>query len=142
MLRQAVKRVCSTQGGFTLLEVMIALVVFAIGLLALAAMFVTQTRGNVFSEGMSVANALAIQRLEEVQNTPFSDLETTYPAGTQEYLTRGGQNCTAGTSPPCYVRTMAYTDGPGGTKAVTVTVSWTDAAGAGHSITLTTLKAP
>ena len=40
------------QRGFTLIEVLIAMSVFAIGMLAMAAMFVTQARCNVAARGV------------------------------------------------------------------------------------------
>nr|HDO80263.1 prepilin-type N-terminal cleavage/methylation domain-containing protein [Candidatus Bathyarchaeota archaeon] len=59
--------------GFSLLEVMIAFVILAIGLLGLAALQVTAIRGNAFSSGMTFATMLAQQKLEELKGLPFTD---------------------------------------------------------------------
>jgi len=59
--------------GFTLIEVMIALVVLAVGLLALGAMQIVSIRANAFSSEMTYATMLAQSRLEELKNVPFTD---------------------------------------------------------------------
>jgi type IV pilus assembly protein PilV len=132
-----------SNAGFTLIEVLVSMVIFAIGLLAVAGMFMLQTRGNAFAGGASVANNLAIQRIEEVMNTPAASLAVTYPSAGTEYLTANGAACAAATSPPCYTRTMTYpAGGPAGTTAVRVNIGWVDQVGASHTFTMSTLRAP
>lgn len=116
---------------------------FAIGMLAVAGMFMLQTRGNAFGGGLSVANNLALQRIEQIVNTPTSQLLATYPDGTTEYVTTAGVVGATCTNPPCYSRTVTYpAGGPGGTTSALVTIGWTDHVGAAHKITMSTLKAP
>ena len=55
------------QKGFTLIEVMIAMVVLCVGLLTLAQMQVSALNGNVSSNNMTVANTLAQDKLEELK---------------------------------------------------------------------------
>jgi type IV pilus assembly protein PilV len=57
--------------GFTLIEVMIALVVLAAGLLALATMQIVSIRANAFSTEMTYATMLAQSRLEQIRNTNY-----------------------------------------------------------------------
>ena len=54
----------SSEKGFTLVEVLVALTIFAIGLLALASMQVTSLRGNANSQELTAATALAEGTLE------------------------------------------------------------------------------
>ena len=60
--------------GFTLLEVMIAMVVTAIGLLGIAGMIVTAIRGNTYSARLMEATNLAQDKVEELRGTPYVNL--------------------------------------------------------------------
>lgn len=53
--------------GFTLLEVMITMVIFAIGLMGLASMHIMAIKGNSFGQQMTVASTLAQNQLEEMR---------------------------------------------------------------------------
>jgi type IV pilus assembly protein PilV len=68
-LRLIVKR----NEGFTLLEVMIALVVLSVGLLGLAALQLVAVKGNAFSSEMTNATMLAQQHAETLKCLPFTD---------------------------------------------------------------------
>jgi len=59
--------------GFTLIEVMIALVVLAVGLLALGTMQIVSIRANAFSSEMTYSTMLAQRQLETLKNLSFSD---------------------------------------------------------------------
>jgi type IV pilus assembly protein PilV len=63
--------------GFTLIEVMIALVVLAVGLLALATMQIVSIRANAYSSEMTYSTMLAQQQLEILKNLSFSDADLT-----------------------------------------------------------------
>ncbi len=54
--------------GFTLIEVLIALVIFAIGMLAVAKMQGESIRGNTFSDLMTVAKTLAEAKMEQLMS--------------------------------------------------------------------------
>jgi len=60
--------------GFTLIEVMIAIVILTIGLLALASVTVMVIKGNSLNRGITTATTLANQQLETLKNTPFSSI--------------------------------------------------------------------
>jgi type IV pilus assembly protein PilV len=62
------------QQGFTLIEVMIALVILATGLLALMTMQIVSIRANAFSSEMTYASMLAQTRLERIRNTPYANV--------------------------------------------------------------------
>jgi len=59
--------------GFTLLEVMIALVILAVGLLGLAALQLVAVKSNAFSSEMTYATMLAQQHAEVLKSLPFTD---------------------------------------------------------------------
>ena len=63
--------------GFTLIEVMIALVILAVGLLALGTMQIVSIRSNAFSSEMTYSTLLAQQQLEILKNLPFTDAALT-----------------------------------------------------------------
>jgi type IV pilus assembly protein PilV len=69
-------RQCKEQKGFTLIEVMIALVILATGLLALMGLQIVAIKSNAFSNEMSQASILAQTRLEEIRNKPYANLTT------------------------------------------------------------------
>lgn len=52
--------------GFTLLEVLVALFIFAVGMLAVASMQGESIKGNTFSDLMTVATTLAEAKMEEL----------------------------------------------------------------------------
>ncbi len=69
--------------GFTLIEVMIAVVILAVGLLALMAMQIVSIKANAFSSEMTYSTMLAQRQLETLKNLPFTDVlltGTTPPA--------------------------------------------------------------
>jgi prepilin-type N-terminal cleavage/methylation domain-containing protein len=65
------------QSGFTLIEVMIAVVILAVGLLALMAMQIVSIKANAFSSEMTYSTMLAQQQLETLKNLPFTDADLT-----------------------------------------------------------------
>lgn len=64
------------QGGFTLVEVLIALAVFSVGVLAIAALQVTAIRGNSLSSHLTEATTLAGDRIETLMNLEYSAAAT------------------------------------------------------------------
>jgi len=62
--------------GFTLIEVMIALVILATGLLALMTMQIVSIRANAFSSEMTYASMLAQSRLEQIRNMSYDSVQT------------------------------------------------------------------
>ncbi len=67
-MRRETKR---SESGFTLIEVLIAIVILSIGLLSLAQMIVLATRANSLSGRMTASAALARERLERLKAAPF-----------------------------------------------------------------------
>ncbi len=104
--------------GFTLLEVLVAMVILAVGLLGMASLSIGIIKGNSFSKEISSATTCAREKMEDVEqlgfaNTPASDTTVTeaYNSITQY--------------PYCKRETVTVVDNPGtDMKTVTVTVYW------------------
>ena len=61
------------EGGFTLVEVLVAMTILIFGLLAVASMQISAIRGNYFSGNTSAALTLASQRMEDLLNRNWND---------------------------------------------------------------------
>jgi len=100
--------------GFTLVESMLTLAIMSVGLLALAGLQITALRGNAWSRRMTTAVSIAEQRIEQLKNTPYSDIQA--EAATQ--VTASNLH---------FTRQVTVTNGPlPNTKSVSVLVSWQD----------------
>ncbi len=62
--------------GFTLIEVMIALVVLLVGTLGVIAMQYSAVSGNAFSREIKIATNLGTTRIEEIKSTPYAGLSS------------------------------------------------------------------
>lgn len=109
--------------GFTLVEVLIALVIFTIGLLGTAALTVTVIQTNAISKRQSQAIVHAQDKLEEVRELGYSNAAA---AQGTEYIDPDTQTWAAGNAYVSYKRqTVVDVDTPAaGMTTVTVTVSW------------------
>ena len=78
-----------SQAGVTLIELMMALVILSIGLMAVGQLFPAGTRGQVRDKLFTTANYYAQEKLEEVAGKDWSDPELTlgrHPAANFETL--------------------------------------------------------
>ena len=66
-----------------MLEVLIAMVIMAIGLLGLSALQMVAVRGNAFSSEMISASMLAQQKFEELRELAYDDADLTTGAHTE-----------------------------------------------------------
>lgn len=58
----------SKNGGITILEVMVSMVILAFGILALAPLIVISMYGNSYSNELTVANAIAQEQIEQLKS--------------------------------------------------------------------------
>ncbi len=119
-------KLISKTTGFTLIEILIAIVILSISLLALAALMATMTQNTSFGGHLTVAATYAQDQLEQLRATPYVNIKDTWvdSTGVNDRITSG----------ITYTRTLNVVEN-GNIKTVTVTVNWTDSAstGAPHS---------
>jgi type IV pilus assembly protein PilV len=114
-------------GGFTLVEMMVAILLLSVGLMGLAALSTTVTRGNIQSSTLTAASALAQERIERFRTESYGSIAS------------GGD--TRGVDGVTYTRNWTVTndDPEAGLKAIAVTVRWSTN-GRAHATTLTTIR--
>jgi len=101
--------------GFSLVEVLVAMTILAIGLLALAGLQVTAIRGNLHGGTISQATALAEEQVELIRDMDYADVLAIDPSPESPINN-------------IYIRSTSVDDLPtpiSDLKRVTVTVSWT-----------------
>ena len=104
--------------GFTLIEVLIVMAIFSIGILAVAAMQMTSTKGNASARRMTEATALAENQIENLMQLAYDHADHT-PINNPH----GGRQ---GPYPVNWNATEIDldADGTNDSKTVDVTVSW------------------
>jgi len=116
--------------GFTLIEVLVGLVILAIGVLAIAGMQVTSVRGNFFSHYLTQASYVGQDRLEFLDNLLYTSAE----------LSAGNHNDPA--TPPIsgivFNRSYSVVDDPNGYKIINYSIRWND--GVNRSIAFSTIR--
>lgn len=115
--------------GFSLIELLIGLVILAIGLLAIAGMQITAIKGNYFSSSLTQATILAQDKMEFLKNLGYTDVT----------LISGNDTITPSGTTLTFTRVWTVVDTATTLKTITVTVQWTDRVD--HSISLTTIRA-
>ncbi len=111
--------------GFTLVEVLVALALFSIGVVALVKMQVTSTRGTGLNRELVVATVLAQKKMEELKGMVYSSVAPD-AAGAEDHL--------AGITYTTTCTMNEFGTAPGRYKTVTVTVTWK-----GKRITITSI---
>ncbi len=114
--------------GFSLIEVLISLIVLAVGLLAVADLQIFSIKGGSASNHVTQATILAQNRLEELRSLPYDD----------SLLTQG-QHEEGSLSGTIFSRAHDVADLSNTMKTVTATVRWAE--DGPHSISLTTIRA-
>ena len=115
--------------GFTLIEILVGLIILAIGLLGIAGMQVTSVKGNFFSKNLTQASFVAQDRLEFLKNLPISNpIFQSAATYTEPQANISGQKFN-----------RSYKIELDGTlRKITYTVTWYD--GVDHSVSYTTIR--
>jgi prepilin-type N-terminal cleavage/methylation domain-containing protein len=117
----------SIEEGFTLLEIMIALVILSIALVALAGLQVCAIKGNAFSKRMTTAVSIGNEKMEQLKNSSYANILS--ESSTQ--VTKSNMNFTRQV-------TVTNNNPLPNTKTVNVTVIWSDSSKS-HSVPITTI---
>lgn len=117
------------QHGFTLTEMLIALVVFAIGVMGLARMTISTINANALNRRLITASALVQDRMESLKQAAY--------AGTATGISTEGYGTIPSYSAYQRVTTVVGATPATNMKTVTVTVSWPP----DHSVSAITLLA-
>ena len=80
----------SNSKGFSLLEVLLGITVFMIGMLGVTALNISSLKSNTFSGNMSEAVVIAGDRLEVLMASAFDDLKDTDNDGSNQDLDKDG----------------------------------------------------
>jgi prepilin-type N-terminal cleavage/methylation domain-containing protein len=111
--------------GFTLIEILVALIILSVSLLALAGLMVTTTKNNSFGGHMTEAATFAQDKLEELRAIRW------------ENISEGGSTDQKGGSTGInYTRNWNVATS-GVLKTITISINWQDRTN--HSIRLTSV---
>ena len=100
--------------GFTLIEVLVALVILSFSLLALAGLMVTTTKNNAFGSHMTEAATFAQDKLEELRAIKWENL-----------IDGNNTDQQGGSTGINYTRNWNVTTN-GSLKTITINVNWND----------------
>ena len=137
----------NTDKGFTLIEVLVAIIVLTIGLLAVGTMQISAIRGNFMGGNTSIALSLASERMEDLLNKDYShadlvdsntgnnsNLSSITSVDRQETLSEDGG---AGTFYRRVLNIANQTNPP--SKAIMVIVTWENDK---HRVSIASIKRP
>ncbi|WP_164742370.1 prepilin-type N-terminal cleavage/methylation domain-containing protein [Pseudidiomarina mangrovi] len=130
------------QRGFTFVELLVALVIIAVGVAGLVALQRTFIQSSSRAAERTAALEIAQQRLETLRFTPYADI-----TGGSETLSRDGKDYSmTWTVAPFYYNGSWLTTGAAGlpdplpalpdAKAATISISWTARGGDSDSLTM------
>lgn len=121
-----------TDKGFSLIEVLVAIVILSIGLLGMAALTAGIIKGNKLSNEMTTATTLAQDKMEDIRRLGYSGTAASDTTVTENYGSITGY--------AAYKRITLTDVGNPGTnmKTITVTVFWDSD---GHSVQVKTILA-
>ena len=130
-LREALRRLASREGGFTIVELLIAMVVMAIGISAIVAGFSSGLLAVNRARTTSTAGALADNKMETYRQGSFAAVPTTLqtpttPTGADGHTywmqVNGSWSCAVGTYSAGPPASCSGTPASRPTKQVTITV--------------------
>jgi type IV pilus assembly protein PilV len=137
----------ASQGGFSLLEVLIALMILAVGLLGLALFQVTAIQGNASASDTVAATYYGQDQMERIQLVPFDNLASS-PFGITGFLPDNSaiqsitdsNQTTVSKKGLRYYRVWAVSNVTPTLRMIQVWVYWWDQRGRSHTVQLVTLR--
>jgi type IV pilus assembly protein PilV len=118
--------------GFTLIEVLVAMVILTVGLLGTAALIIGIINSNKLSNRISTATVLAQDKMEDIKRLGYSGMPTSDTTTTEPY------NSITNYSLYKRVTSTEVANPAAGMKTITVTVFWDSDS---HSVVLKTILA-
>lgn len=123
------KKLLKQQDGFSLIELLVAITIFAVGLLAVAGMQTTSVIGNFTSRAVTEGTEFGLGKVEELLSLPYD--HTDLANGAHAAVVDGIYS---------YTWTVTENDRLSNTKTILVNVTWTNH-GVSHVTDLTFVKA-
>ncbi|MBU3948233.1 MAG: prepilin-type N-terminal cleavage/methylation domain-containing protein [Proteobacteria bacterium] len=135
------EREISGENGFTLIEVLIAVSIFAIGLLAIAALQISTAHGNRVGDQLTKATMLAQMQVETLKNAGFNSAilkgdGANALVATANYVDPNNPIDENGVNGGRFTRTWTITNNTAFSRLVTVNVAWD---GGGRNVVMSTL---
>ena len=119
----------TTEAGFTLLEVLVAISIFMVGILAVASLQASALRSNAHSMGLTEAVNAAQEQVESILATPFNPADAFFTNSHQiDYSSPLGENYDIQWQVTNWYDWDA--DGTNEAAEIAVTISWVGMAGA------------
>jgi len=126
------RRLRDNNSGFTLIEVLAAMLILSVGLLGIAALITGIISSNKLSNRISTATVIAQDKMEQIRMTGYSGMPVSDTTTTEDY------NSITNYSLYKRVTFTEVANPDAGMKKITVTVSWDADA---HSVELKTIIA-
>ncbi len=142
MMRQPKCKRSGSRGGFTLLEVLLALSILAFGLLGLAAMQLYAMQGRSSGRHSTFAAALAQTQMDELQRRNWTTVADTGGAWVSQTRNESVQEDGATSQvEQAYTLSWRITDDVAGvTRLLDVSVTWSEEDGANRAYSISSVR--
>ncbi len=121
-----------TEEGFTLIEVLIALLVLMVGMAGILSLQLTSMKATGFSRHATEASSLAEDKVEELRTVPLNSAR--FASGSDQVDARGVADAAG-----LYIRTWTITPQTD-TTIVTVSVAWNERGGEPYTISMSDMR--
>jgi type IV pilus assembly protein PilV len=88
--------------GFTLVEILVAVLILAVGVCGIAALQIRNVRTTGFNKDASIATGLVQKKLEDLKNAPFDSVVSNTTGVADSGMTVTWSVATTGTAPNRY----------------------------------------